>query len=72
MGGRRIEQLVTRVSEREFGTQDRYEKGAEINSVSVPPAVTSPTPRRGFSPLRNGSITKEKKIILMLLFAFLY
>merc|ERR1712212_703761 len=39
--------IVIRVSEREFGTLIRNIYTAVINRCSVPPPVTSPTPRRG-------------------------
>ena len=39
--------IVIRVSEREFGTLIRNIYPAVINRCSVPPPVTSPTPRRG-------------------------
>ena len=43
------------VSERRFGTliKNIYDR-CNQHGVSVPPTVTTPTPRRGESPLRNG------------------
>ena len=53
--------MVIRVSEQKFGTLIRNIYSTVINKCSVPPTVTSPTPRRGSEPDEEWVKKQNKK-----------